>query len=406
MFSPQALNSLNDLRSFLRSRLDVTHSVVTMPVAPLCIALNTLPHETKTRLSCSFQTLVLRSDQVPSFRKAYTTLLHKSFDLYRCTTEIENIVSVSISSIFDSCINVVKFVDDADWFSLNPWHAPLQTLAMSALSGMPCLYPKKTNSSHGTDRSVGPRSNTCAIIGNAMVMPANKYTFTRLKHVARGVSFTVDDVTFISNALAAQVNYDKSVSWTCYIVCSFLDLLYKSKMLNLCKEEGCTNPIIVWEKQEDKNVNKLLDRITSFLTFLSFKLGPGNFATVFPVFPCFLVGFAQENNDAHLDLHRMVLKNPFIQFCKSDYKEELRPSVKKFNSGLASIFDKSKLCFPLDDDEGDTFSFIKALPLMKQCDSLILPAAVKKWLARVNGVLKSNHPPFQGLSCICFSSKN
>ena len=357
--------------------------------------LDTLPEETKKRLSCSFQTIVLRNDQIANFKTAYVTLFNKSFDLYRCLTETENIISIGISTLLQSCIHVVKFVDDADWLSLNPWHAPLEMLAMSALSGMPCLYPKKS-STNNADLSLGPRSNTCAIIGNAMVIPTNKYTFSRLKHVPRGVSFTVADVSFISDALAAQVNYDKSVTWTCYIVCSFLDLLFSSKILPLCTTEGCQNPIIMWEQREGKTVQKLLDRITSFLTFLCCKLGQGNFATVFPVFPSFVVAFESEDTETHLDLHRLAMKNPFVQFCKTSYKETLNPSVKKFNKGMASIFDNSKLCYPLDDEDGEGFSFIKAMPLMKQCELLKMAPAVKKWLLKVNAILQSNHPPFHG----------
>ena len=69
-----------------------------------------LSFKVKKNMSCSFQTLVLRPDQIDAFGAAYTTLFNKSFDLFRCTGEIENIVSVDPGSMAQGNVRVVRCV--------------------------------------------------------------------------------------------------------------------------------------------------------------------------------------------------------------------------------------------------------------------------------------------------------
>lgn len=369
-----------------------------MPVAPLHIVLDTVPKQTLRSLSCLHQTVVAHADQVLGLQRAYSTLFKKTYSLYRSISEQENVLFVEESAMQDASISIVKNTrSDIQWLNISSWHAPLETLIVGAFMGLSCLYPKPTSVSY-SELSLWPRSSACAIIGIPMVTPANHYTQNKLFHIPHRLTFSERDVKFIVNSLAARTNYDKSVTWTCYLVCPFPEILFTSGVLSLCAQEGCSNSIIAWKAKKWQSLHRVLDRITSFISLLSYALGPGNFATVYPLFPTAVVAFDEVNPETHPILHTVAMKNINHQthFVHESYRDVVSPIIKKFKKGLTDIFNKSKMCSPIEIDDGENFSFIKPSPLMRHCETLIKMSEIKEWLALVNSILQNNHSKMKG----------
>jgi hypothetical protein len=137
--------------------------------------------------------------------------------------------------------------------------------------------------------------------------------------------------------------------------------------------------------------------ITSFLTLLACRLGPGCYVTICPIFPAVMMAF--EDLNCHTELHLIAKKNlnsQHIFFCRAHYRKELRPYIAQFNKVITEVFNKTRHLPHINEDE--QFSFVTTQPLMQQRDPAVLQETMAAWIARVNEVMQRSQPMLAGLN--------
>ncbi|XP_018017931.1 uncharacterized protein LOC108674487 [Hyalella azteca] len=414
----EIMSHVYDTHAYLRLHVPPSDVVLTTPVLPLTILQDTLPRQLISHLMNGSNAITAPPKKFDKIVQLYKLLFCRSLALHAANAAHENLFRIAkgalgadvariltpdLLEIKDSQTDVDAVACatgvSAHYFTYTSWHVAVENVIVNAIYGSPCPFLSRSPAAvaAAADQAADidameHTSRLCqiSVVGELKFERSSSTAFKKVSLHKRWLQFDASDRAFILQ-LAEKTSGNNPMTWC--LTAPFPKLVMQHFPNPSCVVNRCKKGLRLWQFQAPKS--DLLQaqlKMRSFLTELQCKLPDGNFANVFPAYPCsFVVVNDKTDKDTHSAIHRLHRSS-----CNTFFTRESEDGIRAMFDGLAtawrSIFSTNKLGHTLDSAcEGLASVSVYQLDQNASIMHRNSKAQVDSWLKAVTAYLADYH---------------
>lgn len=306
----QIAEHMYEVHAYLRMNLPNDHIVLTTPVLPMNIVVDSLPQKLVSSFMNGSNAITIPESEVRNIQRPYELLFCRSLAIHSANATYENVHQVTKSAVSTGVTRVIDSEQQhGQYFMSSPWHVAFEAMAVTALYGLPTVnlreMPKGLDLAR-IDMDTDVRLLQANIVGCVGINFGSGIMSKRI-HVHRlRLQFSTSDLMFLIETQAKPESKNCSTTWC--LTCPFPGMMMKPAVMKCCISKKCQTQLRSWvfkDPYKQENISSIAWDMRTFLTKVQSGLPRGNYANVFPFPPTTLVTHDDPSDECHQTLHAL-----------------------------------------------------------------------------------------------------